>query len=62
MDFDPALLPIQPSDMTVNVSYGIRMFDDDSYQANSNITIVVDTPYNVRSVSDRMHIHVRLTA
>ena len=51
MDFDPSLLPIQPSDEVLNVSYGIRSFDLDSYKAKETVTIVVDTPYNVRDVS-----------
>ena len=55
VDFDPALLPIQPSDVTVNVSYSIRSFDEDTYEANTNVKIVLDTPYNVRNVRDRRH-------
>ena len=51
MDFDPALLPIQPSDEVVNVSYGLRSFKLDSYQPGEIINIVLDTPYNVRDVS-----------
>ena len=51
VDFDPALLPIQPSDETVNVSYGIRSFDVDSYDADLLVSVVLDTPYNVRDVS-----------
>ena len=51
MDFDPALLPIQPSDEVVNVSYGLRSFQLDSYRPGEIINIVLDTPYNVRDVS-----------
>ena len=51
MDFDPALLPIQPSDEVVNVSYGLRSFNLDSYQPGEIVNIVLDTPYNVRDVS-----------
>ena len=51
MDFDPALLPIQPSDEVVNVSYGLQSFNLDSYQPGEIVNIVLDTPYNVRDVS-----------
>ena len=50
VDFDPALLPIQPSDEVVNVSYGLRSFNLDSYEPGEIINIVLDTPYNVRDV------------
>lgn len=54
VNFDPALLPIQPSDEVVNVSYGIQLFDPKSYETDKVISIVLDTPYNVRSVSIRL--------
>ena len=51
VDFEPSLLPVQPNDEVVNVSYGLQSFDRDSYQKNEMISIVLDTPYNVKDVS-----------
>lgn len=51
VNFDPALLPIQPSDEVVNVSYGIQSYDANSYRPEEVVNIVLDTPYNVRDVS-----------
>ena len=52
VNFDPNLLPIQPSDEVVNISYGLRSFDHDSYRRDEVINVVLDTPYNVRDVSN----------
>ena len=50
--FDPALLPVQPNDPTVTISYGFPdIKKEEEFMPEKNISIIIDTPYNIRNVS-----------
>ena len=49
--FDPGLLPIEPRDVVVNISYGFPNISMEQFNSGEIVGIVIDTPYNVRSVS-----------
>ena len=49
--FEPALLPILPSDESVIVNYGFPALRPDQFREDEVIRILMDTPYNVKSVS-----------
>lgn len=50
--FDPALLPVQPNDPIVTISYGFPdIKKEEEFMPEKNISIIIDTPYNIRNVS-----------
>ena len=51
VDFEPALIPIQPGNRTVPVLYRVPSSTLPDLQEGDVIRVVVDTPYNVRDVS-----------
>ena len=53
--FDPALLPVQPNDPVVTISYGFPdIMKEEKFMPEKNISIIIDTPYNIRNVSVSM--------
>ena len=46
MRFEPALIPITPNDRSVEVIYQVPT----NKEVPENITVIVDTPYNVIDV------------
>ena len=50
MNFEPALNPITPSDHLVEVLYRVPASAQEQLLGGENITVVVDTPYNVIDV------------
>lgn len=58
--FEPALLPIQPSDEVVNISYGFPFLTEkDVFPIGEQVNIIVDTPYNVRDAK-RFSFHLEV--
>jgi len=51
VQFEPSLLPMLPSDQFVDLVYGFQNFSAEQFLENDTVIIVIDTPYNVRSVS-----------
>ena len=60
MNFEPALIPITPSDDSVEVLYRVPASAREVLSEGGNITVAVDTPYNVIDVSDHVTCHVMM--
>ena len=58
VNFEPALIPITPSDDSVEVLYRVPASAREELREGGNITVVVDTPYNVIDVSGHVTCHV----
>ena len=49
--FEPALIPITPNETLTEVLYRVPTSAQEELREGGNITIIVDTPYNVIDVS-----------
>ena len=56
VNFEPALIPITPKDPSAKVLYRVYASTLQQVENEGNITVVVDTPYNVIDV--RLHSHL----
>ena len=48
--FEPALFPILPGDQSVMATYRVPTVAKSHLKEESQITVVVDTPYNTKTV------------
>ena len=50
MDFEPALIPVQPGNESVEVLYRVPVLAMSQLMEGELIRVVVDAPYNVRDI------------
>lgn len=56
--FEPALFPITPNERLPEILYSVPRSAAERLREGENITVVVDTPYNVIDVRESCDNHV----